>query len=198
MRQNFFLFLLSPMLLFATIEVANEPAKKQETQTTTATPTKEEPKISANAPATESPAVQPPAPKETPVAKKKPVITKKDAHKEVAVKEGAEDEEDFPASAASSPSYLSEGHQKQFFLTLILICVFILFALIVIYIFKRASPMSAITRKNSRNNIKILERRSLSPQTYLYHIQVGDKQFILSESKVEVRSVASLDWENPK
>ncbi|MCH9812072.1 flagellar biosynthetic protein FliO [bacterium] len=201
MRQKFFLFLLSPLFLFATIEIAKEPAKKPPTKTLEKAAPKEEAasvatttvtaekKTTASTPA--------PAPVKTTVVKKKEVV-RKATPQEVSLSETPQNEEDYPKSAATVPSYLNDGHGKQFFLTLIIICAFILFGLIVIYIFKRASPMSAITRKNSRNNIKILERRSLSPQTYLYHVQVGDKQFILSESKVEVRSVATLDWTDPK
>lgn len=98
----------------------------------------------------------------------------------------------------ASPMFQNSNYQKQFFRTLIFICVLIVFCLIIIYIYKKGAPMSSITKRNSKNNIKILERRSLSPQTYLYHIQVGDKQFILSESKVEVRCVSTLDWPERK
>jgi len=94
----------------------------------------------------------------------------------------------------TTPNFIDPAYQKQFFRTLIFLCVLIIFAMIIVYVYKRASPMSAISKKNGRGNIKILERRSLSPQTYLYHVQVGDKQFILSESKVDVRNVSTLDW----
>lgn len=94
----------------------------------------------------------------------------------------------------TTPNFIDPNYQKQFFKTLIFICILIVFAMLIIYVYKRASPMSTISKRNSRGNIKILERRSLSPQTYLYHIQVGDKQFILSESKVDVRNVSTLDW----
>ena len=193
MRQNFFLFLLSPLFLFATIEIAQEPQ---------AAPKKNIEKTETNGQIEQAKPQATTAKKEPFPPAKAPVVKKETKKQEIAkvepsTQERAE-EERYPESAATVPSYLDDEHSKQFFLTLIIICVVILFALIVIYIFKRASPMSAITRKNSRNNIKILERRALSPQTYLYHIQVGDKQFILSESKVEVRSVATLDWSDPK
>jgi len=202
MRQNFFLFLLSPFFLFATIEIAKDqqnapPAQKRETAEAAIKEKKTEVTTAQKKEAvqTQKAADQKALSKKT---AKIEVVAQSKAPKEIAAKENSQEEDSYPESAATVPSYLNEGHQKQFFVTLLVICVFILFALIVIYIFKRASPMSAITRKNSRNNIKILERRSLSPQTYLYHIQVGDKQFILSESKVEVRSVATLDWTDPK
>lgn len=173
MRQKIILFLAFPFFIFGTIEIAKEPQTpsppiKKELP---AKPEKLEIKASIKTPA-------------APTANTSPTETP--------------DDEEFPKSAATTPAYLDGSHQKQFFITLIFICVLILFALIVIYIYKRAAPMSKITRKNSRNNIKVLERRSISPQTYLYHIQVGDKQFILSESKVDVRSVATLDWPERK
>jgi hypothetical protein len=94
----------------------------------------------------------------------------------------------------SNPHFLDPNYNQQFFKILIFICLLIIFAMIIIFIYRRSTPIGSITKKNSRNNIKILERRSLSPQTYLYHIQVGNKQFILSESKVETRTVATMDW----
>jgi flagellar biogenesis protein FliO len=178
MTQKIILFLAFPFFIFGTIEIAKEPK-----------------------------AAPPPIKKELTVKKKVPVKAAKlevkataraassDTQKEPASEEV---EEDFPKSSAETPAYLDGSHQKQFFISLIFICVLIFFALVVIYIYKRAAPMSKITRKNSRNNIKVLERRSISPQTYLYHIQVGDKQFIISESKVDVRSVATLDWPERK
>ena len=48
---------------------------------------------------------------------------------------------------------------------------------------------------NHKKNIKILERRQISPATFLYHIQIGNKQIVISESKSEVRVVANLDWD---
>jgi flagellar biogenesis protein FliO len=95
---------------------------------------------------------------------------------------------------ATTPNFIDPNYQKQFFRTLIFICVLILGAMIIVFIYKRASPMSVISKKNGRGNIKILERRSLSPQTYLYMVEIGGKQFILSESKVDVRNVQNLDW----
>ena len=106
--------------------------------------------------------------------------------------------DDLPKPEADPPVFFDGSHQKQFIRTLIFICVIIILAMIIVYVYKKGAPMSSITKRNSGNNIKILERRSLSAQTYLYHIQVGDKQFILSESKVEVRNVSTLDWPDRK
>jgi flagellar biogenesis protein FliO len=110
----------------------------------------------------------------------------------------ADDQEEQLNKDAPSPKFLESDYKKQFFRTLIFFSLFIGFGMIAILLYKRGSPISAISKKNSKNNIKILERRSLSPQTYLYHIQIGDKQFILSESKAEVRNVADLDWREDK
>lgn len=99
---------------------------------------------------------------------------------------------------ATTPPFLDTNYQKQFFRILLFFGILIIFLIIVIYIYRRGSPISKITSKNNKNNIKILERRALSPQTYLYHIQVGDKQFILSESKVDTRHITTLDWPDRK
>ncbi|MCH9617165.1 MAG: hypothetical protein SP4CHLAM5_03290 [Chlamydiia bacterium] len=178
MRQKIILFLVFPFFIFGTIEIAKEPAA--------APPAKKK-----ELPAKKILPVQTAPVQESTTARSTGNVSQKESPSE-------EIEDDFPKSSATTPAYLDGSHQKQFFITLIFIFVLIFFALLVIYIYKRAAPMSKITRKNSRNNIKVLERRSISPQTYLYHIQVGDKQFIISESKVDVRSVATLDWPERK
>jgi len=109
----------------------------------------------------------------------------------------APQEEELRPEATTNP-FLESSHQKQLFTTLFFLGILLTFFFIVIYIYRRGTPITTITSKNSKNNIKILERRALSPQTYLYHIQVGDKQFILSESKVDTRFITHLDWSDRK
>jgi len=93
-----------------------------------------------------------------------------------------------------SPSEIS--YKAQFYKTLIAVILILLIVLFFIWILRRFSPSQAF-HANSRKNIKILERRHLSPNTYLYHIQVGEKQFIIAESKFQVSTVATLDWNEP-
>ena len=160
MTKKILLFLLFPLFIFASIEIATKP-----------TPPKSEEK------------------EQTP-----PLV----APKEQTTPAESDDQDETLNPEPAAPSFLETGYQKQFFRTLIFLCIFIAFGMIAIFIYRRGSNMTTISKRNSRNNIKILERRALSAQTYLYHIQIGDKQFILAESKVDVRNVADLDWMDKK
>ena len=92
------------------------------------------------------------------------------------------------------PPFSSESdYQKQFTKTLIAIVIIIAVAFLIIWILRRYSPARTLNT-NARKNIKILERRHLSPNTYLYHVQIGDKQVIIAESKFHVTTVTTLDW----
>jgi flagellar biogenesis protein FliO len=163
MTKKILLFLLFPLFIFASIEIATKPI-----------PPKSEEKQEQPPQSTTNSTIDPSTPLET------------------------DEQEEQVSTPTGSPSFLETGYQKQFFRTLVFFFLFILFGMLAIFIYRRGSNISTISKRNSRNNIKILERRSLSPQTYLYHIQIGDKQFILAESKVDVRNVADLDWLDKK
>jgi flagellar protein FliO/FliZ len=60
-----------------------------------------------------------------------------------------------------------------------------------IWLFKRFARMR-ISNMNPLRNIKILERRPLSPKTMLYLIQISGKHVVISESQLEVRMITSL------
>ena len=94
---------------------------------------------------------------------------------------------------ASPPNFTNDIYQKQFTRTIIVAIVVILFAIFVIWMTRRLSKNRPLYM-NHHKNLKILERRQISPNTYLYHMQIGNKQFVIAESKFEVRVVANLDW----
>lgn len=48
-------------------------------------------------------------------------------------------------------------------------------------------------RFGSHKAIQILEKRSLSPKTLLYIVEIEGKQILLSESQLEVRSLSTLE-----
>ena len=96
-------------------------------------------------------------------------------------------DQDFPVTE-SPPSY------ENAFMKMILILVGLLLIIFLsIWLLKRFSR-SRITSMNHLRNIKILERRPLSPKTMLYLIDIGGKQIVISESHLEVRKVTSIDW----
>lgn len=104
-------------------------------------------------------------------------------------------EEIVPESEEVAPALSSDMYQKQFYRTLILTLIIVVGALVLIWFVRKFSkdrPFQA----NHKKNIKILERRQISPSTYLYHIQIGSKQIVISESKNEIRVVANLDWDD--
>lgn len=97
----------------------------------------------------------------------------------------------------SSPVHLStDVYQKQFSRTLIIALIIVIGAFTLIWFTRRLSKDRPL-QMNHHKNLKILERRQISPNTYLYHMQIGSKQFVISESKLDVRLVATLDWEVP-
>ena len=104
-----------------------------------------------------------------------------------------DNETEDPINSMGDPPFIDSHYQGQFFKTLIAIVIIIMVALFVIWMIRRAGP-SRIYQSNKQKNIKIIERRAISSQTFLYHVQVGDKQFIMSESKMDVRTLATLDW----
>lgn len=104
--------------------------------------------------------------------------------------DGSEIEEVRPEA---DPPVFDFTYRDQFVKMLIAIVIIILVALLVIWIIRRSGP-SRTFQNNRGRNIKVIERRAISSQTYLYHIEVGGKQFIVAESKVDVRTLGTLDW----
>ena len=95
---------------------------------------------------------------------------------------------------ASPLNLSSDIYQKQFFRTLIVALIVIVGAVLLIWLMRKFSKERPL-QMNHRKNLKILERRQISPNTYLYHMQIGSKQFVISESKSEVRLITTLDWD---
>lgn len=102
-------------------------------------------------------------------------------------------EEGVTPSPTIDPAILQAPYQGQFIKTFIALVAIVLGIFIAMYFIRRFSYIRPL-QMNHQKNIKILEKRPISPSTCLYHIQVGDKQFVLSESKLEVRNVAPLNW----
>jgi flagellar biogenesis protein FliO len=95
----------------------------------------------------------------------------------------------------STPIIISQdAYKKDFYNTLLALVGIVVIALISILFIKRFGK-NRIFQMNSSKNIKVLEQRFISPNTALFHIQVGDKQFIVSESKLEVKFITHLDWD---
>lgn len=100
---------------------------------------------------------------------------------------------DMPMPSSSPMKVPDNGYSKQFTGTLIAVIVIIFLIFLVIWLMRRFSNTRPL-HMNHRKHIKILERRPLSPNTYVYLLKVGDKQFVIAESKFQVHNVANLDW----
>jgi flagellar biogenesis protein FliO len=78
--------------------------------------------------------------------------------------------------------------------TLVLMIAAVIFLAFVVKKFMN-SKMQTI---NNLNAIKILEKRSLSPKSHLYLIEVQGKQLLISESQMGLNSIAEIPIkENP-
>jgi len=80
--------------------------------------------------------------------------------------------------------------------------VFVLLTLILLsalafYLFKKFAS-SRMQQANHFRNIKILEKRAISPKSMLYLVEVGGKKMLIGESQLELRSLSSLDWIEPE
>lgn len=84
--------------------------------------------------------------------------------------------------SSSQPDY-SVMLKKTIFMVIGLIGIVFL----TIYVLKRFATNRTM-QVNQIKHIKIIERRSISPKTALYLVQIGDKRMLLSESQLEVRS----------
>ena len=113
-------------------------------------------------------------------------------------KESADDssmyeEGEMPTPTPTTKMGNGTNYSKQFTGTLIAVLVVVFLVLLIIWLMRRFSNNRPL-HMNHRKHIKILEKRPLSPNTYVYLVQIGDKQFCIAESKFQVSNVATLDW----
>ena len=50
-----------------------------------------------------------------------------------------------------------------------------------------------LTQANLTKNIKILEKRAISPKSLLYIVEIDGKKILISESNLEVRKIKEID-----
>ena len=142
----------------------------------------------------------------SPQAKKKATVQDENASKTVQtpVKRSEQSSEDHADSQDTSDDQMpslegapmkvpDNGYSKQFAGTLIAVLILTLLVFVVIWLMRRFSTNRPL-HMNHRKHIKVIERRPLSQSTYVYLVQVGDKQFVVAESKFNVTNVATLDW----
>ena len=82
-----------------------------------------------------------------------------------------------------------EGAFLKMVLTFIALLVGIFFT---VWILKRLSR-GHFSKMNEGRAIKILEKRALSPKTMLYFVEIGEKQTLIAESQLEIKSLVTFD-----
>jgi flagellar biogenesis protein FliO len=102
-------------------------------------------------------------------------------------------EEPLPPAPAPLPSSqeMTTSYESAFvrMLVTLLGLVFLIFA--TFWVLKRMGRGKF--SMGSGRSVNILERRALSPKTMLYIVEIGNKKVLISESQVEVRSLASYE-----
>ena len=83
---------------------------------------------------------------------------------------------------------------EDLFLKTVLALVGLLLVIFLGVILIRKLSSSRTKHMNLLKSVKVLERRPLSPKSVLYLIEVAGRKILLSESQLEVRSIANLDW----
>ncbi|OGN61311.1 MAG: hypothetical protein A3F40_02130 [Chlamydiae bacterium RIFCSPHIGHO2_12_FULL_27_8] len=89
--------------------------------------------------------------------------------------------------ALKAPEFKGAFFKMLFMLFALIALIFITF-----WLFKRFSKVK-MHQINLTKNIKILEKRPLSPKTMLYLIEVNGKKLLISESNLEVRPIKDLE-----
>ena len=100
-----------------------------------------------------------------------------------------------PSSMEETPIAMPESieYGGLFWKTMLTLVAILVFFTIVYYLLRRVTGFRS-TKMNLMKNIKILEKRPLSPKSMLYLVEVAGRQFLLAESQIEVRPITQLDW----
>lgn len=97
-----------------------------------------------------------------------------------------EDTKDMP-SIPYQPEYKPAFFKMFSILIALLVLIFLTF-----WLFKRIMHVK-LHQSNLTKNIKILEKRALSPKSLLYLIEVEGKKIVISESNLEIRKIKDLE-----
>lgn len=116
--------------------------------------------------------------------------------KKVEVYDSQTDNDSMPEPAAE-PYTSAKEYQSQLLVLVLSILGIIFVLLLIIWMFKRFSGGRSI-QINHKKHMKILERRPLSPNTYLYLVQIGDQQCMIAESKFQVKHLTTLTQSEKK
>jgi flagellar biogenesis protein FliO len=105
---------------------------------------------------------------------------------------------DFSEELCLSESTTSLDLATTSYETAFLRMLFVLIGLLIVlclgvFLFKKYAS-SRLQQSNHTRNIKILEKRVISPKSMLYLIEVGGKTMLIGESQLELRHLSALEW----
>lgn len=93
-----------------------------------------------------------------------------------------------------SPYELKAPSYEGTFIKMLLVIVILLaLAALVLYLMKTFTS-TRLKQENHFKNIKILEKRAISPKSILYLIEIGGKKILIGESQLELRELSHLPW----
>lgn len=87
----------------------------------------------------------------------------------------------------------TESYETAFIKTIVVLVGLLTLVILTVWMFRKINN-GKLRGMNVLKSIKILEKRPLSPKSILYLIEVGGKQVLITESQLEVRKIATLDW----
>ncbi|NGX62780.1 MAG: hypothetical protein KR126chlam6_00180 [Candidatus Anoxychlamydiales bacterium] len=90
------------------------------------------------------------------------------------------------------PVFEQPEYKPAFFKMLLILIALIALIFLTFWIFRKLMRMR-VNQTNLTKNIKILEKRALSPKTLLYIVEVDGRRVLISESNLEVRKLKDLE-----
>lgn len=99
-------------------------------------------------------------------------------------------EEEVPAPLPSSKE-MTNSYENAFVRMLVTLLGLVVLVFATFWILRRLGKGKF--KMGSGNTINVLERRTLSPKSILYIVQIGNKKVLISESQLEVRALTSLE-----
>ena len=87
---------------------------------------------------------------------------------------------------------VTESYEMAFIKTIGVLVGLLVLVILTVWMFRKMSR-GRVYGTNVLKSIKILEKRSLSPKSILYLIEVRGKEILIVESQLDVRNIALLD-----
>jgi flagellar biogenesis protein FliO len=91
-----------------------------------------------------------------------------------------------------SSTQLTQSYEGSFIRVIVSLLGLIILVVLTFWILKRLGR-ARFGKFGSDKSIHIIERRPLSPKSVLFLVQIGNKRVLVSESQLEVRSLASYE-----